>query len=75
MKQITIYDLLPLIKPGFVAMDADDKWWWYETEPYIRNEWRWGNSNFRLDEVELNQIFNIKPFEGDWRDSLMKCGE
>lgn len=26
MKQITIYDLLPLLKKGWVAMDADGKW-------------------------------------------------
>lgn len=75
MKQITIYDLLPLLRKGWVAMDDDGRWWWYETKPYVRNEWRWGNSDFRLDEVELSQTFNIKRFDDDWKDSLMECGK
>lgn len=71
MKQITIYDLLPLLKKGFVAMDEDRSWWWFEKKPRIEdNEW-WNVSGILIG---LSR-FNIAPFDGDWKDSLIKCGE
>jgi hypothetical protein len=71
-KQITIYDLLPLLKPGWVAMDKSGFWWWYEFMP-TRNDYCWleeevGNS------IHINRIFDIAPFDGDWKSSLIKVG-
>lgn len=68
MKQITIYDLLPLLRKGWVAMDEDNSWWWFETKPTIEgNEW-WNVAGIL---IELSR-FNIAPFDGDWKDSLIK---
>lgn len=77
MKQITIYDLLPLLKKGWVAMDENDGWYWYEDEPTIqkfvyggnKETYHWNNSG---DLCDLSELFNIKPFDGDWKDSLIK---
>ena len=71
MKQITIYDLLPLLKKGWVAMDENGKWTWFEKEPYIPKDlsiWGCNHPNFR----SLIMCFNIAPFDGDWKDSLIK---
>lgn len=77
MKQITIYDLLPLLKKGWVAMDEDGKWYWYEDEPTIqkfvyggnKEVYHWNNSGELSD---LSELFNIAPFDGSWKDSLIK---
>lgn len=72
MKQITIYELLPLIRQGFVAMDKDKVWWWYDEEPSQRTR-SWCNNGYIF--YELNLMFNIAPFDVDWKDSLMECGK
>lgn len=72
MNQITIYELLPLLRQGFVAMDKDKIWWWYDEEPSQRTRC-WCNNGYIF--YDLNQMFNIAPFDGDWKDSLIECGE
>ena len=70
MKQITIYELLPLLRPGFVAMDKNGIWYWYDHEPVPDNirTWLFGGDLYELG------AFNIERFDGDWKDSLMECG-
>lgn len=76
MKQITIYDLLPLLKKGFVAMDKDCRWNWFSKRPECKKFGRWVFSlNSYDDFCALDYSFNIAPFDGDWQDSLIKCGE
>ena len=68
MKQATIYDLLPLLKKGWVAMDEDRSWWWFQKKPCIEdNEW-WSVAGILIGLYH----FNIAPFDGDWKDSLIK---
>lgn len=71
MKQITIYDLLPLLKKGWVAMDSSGEWWWFEFEPHktIKDQWLM-NALGLLG--SLSNMFNIEPFDGSWKDSLIK---
>lgn len=72
MKQITIYELLPLLRKGYVVMDKNGSWWWYETEPKptgYKNTWEQSADCAPL------VAFNITPFDGDWKDSLMECGK
>ena len=68
MKQITIYDLIPLLQDGYVAMDKSGFWYWYEFMPKQERYYWWG----KLDCIKLQRIFNIAPFDGDWKDSLIK---
>ena len=65
-----IQELLPLLRPGFVAMEKNGIWYWYEHEPVPDNIGIW---MFDGDLYELS-AFNIERFEGDWKDSLMECG-
>lgn len=68
MKQITIYDLLPLLKKGYVAMDEDAGWFWYDRLPDILDN-EWWNVGKKVSNLDC---FNIAPFDGDWKDSLIK---
>ena len=73
MKQIMIYDLLPLLKKGWVAMDVNGNWWWYQTKPVAykrRNCWMVTHTRYmRLNTFEMKDIV---PFDGDWKESLIK---
>lgn len=70
-KQITIYDLLPLLKPGYVAYDIDG-WIWSKDEflwDLERNCWvSGGTSGYNV----ISDMFDIAPFDDDWKDSLME---
>ena len=72
MKQITIYDLTPLLKKGWVAMDRDGTWAWFSTKPYKSGDmWIWAKDwGYR----SLTRAFNIAPFDGDWGKSLIRVG-
>lgn len=74
MKQITIYELLPLLRKGWVAMDADKEWWWFQVKPDVYTEPPAGWCGSGCEVAPLSDSFNIAPFDGDWKDSLMKCG-
>lgn len=69
-KPIDIQVLLPLLKKGWVAMDKDDVWFWYENKPYKGSEtWCPKDGSFIMELYS----FNIKP-ANNWEDSLMDCG-
>lgn len=76
MTRIKIQDLLPLMKPGFVAMDSNGVWVWYKLKPRVGRfcpEWL----PAAIAEEGCVMVLcglDIAPFEGDWEDSLMKCG-
>lgn len=76
MAQIKIQGLLPLLKPGWVAMDKNGEWGWFKEKPYAdvyHNDW---STTFGKPYVCLAiDAFDIAPFEGDWKDSLMECGK
>ena len=65
---IDIKVLLPLLKKGWVAMDKDGAWCWYEKKPKIHQD-LWINSS----SCKILSCFNIKPAE-NWEESLMECG-
>jgi hypothetical protein len=74
MKQITIYDLIPLLKKGWVAMDKDGTWVWYEGKPVIHEiepMWKMQGPNWSF--IDLERCFkSLAHFDGDWKDSLIK---
>lgn len=73
MKQITIYDLLPLLKPGWVAMDGEGTWVWYRLKPDLSTFYaQWLPARVGSGESMELWGFDIAPFEGDWKDSLME---
>ena len=71
MKQITIYGLLPLLKKGWVAYD-EGRWDWFEFRPK-KGEHYWQIEKGWSDNLSGPcRAFKIKPFDGDWKDSLIK---
>ena len=76
MKQITIYELLPLLRPGFVAMDPSGVWTWYKLKPDVSTFYcQWLPARTAQGNTMELYGFNIAPFDGDWKDSLMECGK
>ena len=72
MKQITIYDLLPLLKSGYVAMDKDGTWKWFDDRPHILESF-WYLDYPHREFIHLSDAFKeLAPFDGDWKDSLIK---
>lgn len=74
-RMIKIEDLLPLIKKGYVAMDKNGDWCWFEKKPYHDDNY-WIVESLDWDEyIYLDYAFNIAPYDGNWKDSLMECGK
>lgn len=69
---IDIKVLLPLLKKGWVAMDKNSRWYWYDAKP-IKDGDVWLCSDGSHYAEELPKCFNIKSAE-DWCKSLMECG-
>ena len=74
MKQITIYDLLPILKKGWVAMDRDGTWWWSKYKLICRTTFGEWASEYMANTFYYESLypFNIAPYQGDWKDSLIK---
>lgn len=62
-------DIAPHMHKGFVAMDKDCGYFYYNTKPKIDiEEW-----NYNGICCGLSYIFNIEPVE-DWTKSLIEVG-
>lgn len=75
MKQITIYELLPLLKKGWVAYAPRHGWIWYPVKPKPVDEfWMYQTMQwYRLEPTSIySPYLDIAPFDGDWKDSLIK---
>lgn len=69
---INIQDIIPFMKKGWIAMDANGRWYYHEQKPEMSDSiiggyWRsWNN-------VRISDCFNIAPAD-DWTKSLIKVG-
>lgn len=69
-KQIDVKGLIPFMKDGWVAMEEDERWFWYDEMPFIEDEmWVFEGSSC----ASLG-AFNITPVE-DWTKSLIRIDE
>lgn len=70
-QNITIEAIIPLLKKGWVAMDDDGAWYWFQEKPlkdYDVREWYVNTGKWsRLID------FRLKPVKG-WEESLRECG-
>ena len=68
---IKIEQLLPFLNDGWVVMDYDGEWWWFESEPKLGKDC-WMSKSGTIN--NLSTIFDIEPVK-DWTKSLMRCGD
>ena len=77
-----IKDLLNLSDPfwKYAATDKNGEIYFYNAKPRIcNNSWGFADENdiaIRIDN-KFNELFDIEPFDGDWKDSLIcreECG-
>lgn len=68
-KKVSIEDLKPFLKKGYVAMDANGNWYWYREKPDVTLEYF-----DPFDDYYSLNCFDIKRFKGNWKNSLSECG-
>lgn len=68
-----IQDILNQSKPywKYAAMDSNFKWYLYTMKPF-RDERAWRFIRGKCGYVE--DFFDVEPFDGDWKDSLIERG-
>ena len=67
-----IEQLLPLLKKGWVAMDKNGAWWWFECMPQPDNTiWL---TDFEASKLSCYPVKDIEPAK-DWTKSLRRCGD
>ena len=71
---INIQDIIPFMKKGWVAMDEDGRWCWYDRKPTkdLLNR-MWWKKKKKSDWHGFSEIkaFDIAPAD-DWTKSLIK---
>ena len=71
---INIQDIIPFMKKGWVAMDKDGTWLWYDYKPVLGEDmWELNMLTDWSGNFILNGIFDIAPAD-DWTKSLIKVG-
>lgn len=73
-----IQDLLNQAKPfwKYAATDEDGKVYFYSAKPIIYDNF-WCCASGDDSARRIDELFDIEPFEGDWKDSLIcreECG-
>ena len=72
MKQITIDDLIPFLKKGWVAYVPKFGWMWFYKKPK-QLETMWMLDYPHREFVYAPHPFKkLAPFDGDWKDSLRR---
>ena len=69
-------NIAPYMKKGWVAMDNDCNYFWYNTKPMIdieKEEWDYDEWDYDDTCSDLSYMFNIEPV-GDWTKSLIEIG-
>ena len=66
---INIQDIVSFMKDGWVAMDGDGEWYWYEKKPLKNKDfYQWVHSKGVVGDL---CAFDIAPAD-DWTKSLIK---
>ena len=69
---IKIEQLLPALKKGWVAMDSNGWWFWFNRKPSINEEYgQWQSKNAQYVDLDLLFLKDIAPVE-DWKKSLIR---
>lgn len=66
-------NIAPYMNKGWVAMDKNESWWWYNLKPIIADD-SWVPSSSSCHSPIIKDIITIKPVE-DWTKSLIEVGK
>lgn len=72
-KAYSIDALLPLLRKGWVAMDSNGTWFWYDTKPRAKRDTKTWRTESECAYYNLGFCFPIEK-ASDWRTSLRECG-
>ena len=72
MNMININNITPLLKSGYVAMDKNGDWCWYEEEPHISDVGSYWTAKCACETFkDFGCLREVEPAE-DWKQSLIK---
>lgn len=83
---MTIHELIPAMKKGWVACDKMGNWQWFSHKPSIEIDEMFGYWSLHLydyedgiypysehmDELPWFGLKKLLPFDGDWKESLIE---
>lgn len=72
---ITVKELIPYLRNGWIAMDKNGDWCWYEYKPVcvdVENCHKWLREDINHLWCNLSRVFEIAPcsINIDWKKSL-----
>lgn len=70
MKQITIDELIPLMKDGYVCLDCHYRWFHFSKEPKLNEEGGYWHNGGKC--TALGFCFRIKRPHLNWKKSLRR---
>ena len=67
---INIQDIIPFMTKGWVAMDANGRWYWYSKKPTEAKDFlKWVSEDYNF--CFISDVFDIAPAY-DWTKSLIQ---
>lgn len=69
--QIKITDIIPFMKPGWVAMDECGEWDWFDKKPTMEKDFLQWVPDYNGIYYCINNAFDIAPAD-DWTQSLIQ---
>ena len=70
---INIQDIIPFMKKGWVAMDNNGEWCWFDKKPTLEKDFLQWIPDYKGSYHCINNAFDIAPAD-DWTKSLIKVG-
>lgn len=71
---MTIHELIPVLKKGWVYYVEDENWFWSPVRPCIEyhDEYEWWSGHPMAGNLQNFSIKKLLPFDGDWKESLIE---
>lgn len=66
---MTIQDLIPMLKPGWIAMNENGSWMWFKDRPMLLHDC-WMTATGRIN--NLSTAFDIEKAPNKWNYTLQK---
>ena len=71
---MTIYELIPVMKKGWVYYAEDECWFWSPVKPHIEcyDGYESWSGHPMAGNAQSFCMKNTLPFDGDWKESLIE---
>lgn len=74
--EISILKVISILKPGYVAMDKDGRWYWYKLKPILKNDCWMPRYNYvdYIDDIQHENLSCTRKIKRvlNWKRSLIE---